>query len=255
MADGSGQIVHPSLTLEIPLIDTEQDAWREQESRQPFDLVNGPLFRAALVRLGSERHLLVMTAHHIICDGSTFGVLLEAARAYAGAAPADAPLQFRAYLKQLDGQRHNPEMKANREYWLAQCAHQAGPLNLPVDYPRPAVKTFTASACRCIWTRQRRRCTAARQNGCTLYMVLLAGFNLFLHRVAGQHAIVTGIPVTGRSVAGSASPATAHLLPLRSTLPEQATVASFLAGTRQNLLDALERISVRRAGPRNRRTA
>ena len=100
--------------------------------------------------------------------------------------------------------------------------------------------------------------TAARQNGCTLYMVLLAGFNLFLHRVAGQHAIVTGIPVTGRSVAGSERLAgyCTHLLPLRSTLPEQATVASFLAGTRQNLLDALEhRISVRRAGPRNRRTA
>ncbi|OMI81217.1 hypothetical protein BED46_023990 [Burkholderia contaminans] len=131
MADGSGQIVHPSLTLEIPLIDTDPNAWREQESRQPFDLVNGPLFRAALVRLGSERHLLVMTAHHIICDGSTFGVLLEdLARAYAGAAPADAPLQFRAYLKQLDGQRHSPETKANREYWLAQCARQAAPLNL-----------------------------------------------------------------------------------------------------------------------------
>ncbi|WP_070162816.1 condensation domain-containing protein [Burkholderia contaminans] len=73
-------------------------------------------------------------------------------------------------------------------------------------------------------------------------MVLLAGFNLFLHRVAGQQEIVTGIPVTGRSVAGSDRLAgyCTHLLPLHSTLPEQATVASFLAGTRQNLLDALE---------------
>ncbi|AOJ40108.1 non-ribosomal peptide synthetase [Burkholderia lata] len=245
MADGSGQIVHPSLKLEIPLIDTDPDAWRDHESRQPFDLVNGPLFRAALVRLGSERHLLVMTAHHIICDGSTFGVLLEdLARAYAGAAPAEAPLQFRAYLKQLDGQRHSPESKANREYWLAQCARQTAPLNLPVDYPRPAVKTFHGErvslhldAAAAATLR-----TAARQNGCTLYMVLLAGFNLFLHRVAGQQEIVTGIPVTGRSVAGSDRLAgyCTHLLPLRSTLPEQATVASFLAGTRQNLLDALE---------------
>nr|WP_241021262.1 non-ribosomal peptide synthetase [Burkholderia sp. Ac-20344] len=245
MADGSGQIVQPSLTLEIPLIDADQDAWRDHESRQPFDLVNGPLFRAALVRLDSARHLLVMTAHHIICDGSTFGILLEdLAQAYAGAAPAAAPLQFRAYLKQLDGQRHSPETKANREYWLAQCAHQSAPLNLPVDYPRPAVKTFhgervslhlDAAAAASLRT-------AARQNGCTLYMVLLAGFNLFLHRIAGQQEIVTGIPVTGRSVAGSERLAgyCTHLLPLRSTLPEQATVASFLAGTRQNLLDALE---------------
>ncbi|MXN82708.1 amino acid adenylation domain-containing protein [Burkholderia sp. 4812] len=243
--DGSGQIVHPSLTLRIPLIDTDQDAWRDHESRQPFDLVNGPLFRAALVRVDSERHLLVMTAHHIICDGSTFGILLEdLARAYAGAAPAAAPLQFRAYLKQLDGQRHSPETKASRAYWLAQCARQAEPLNLPVDYPRPAVKTFhgervslhlDAAAAASLRT-------AARQNGCTLYMVLLAGFNLFLHRIAGQQEIVTGIPVTGRSVAGSDRLAgyCTHLLPLRSTLPEQATVASFLAGTRQNLLDALE---------------
>ncbi|WP_175747769.1 non-ribosomal peptide synthetase/type I polyketide synthase [Burkholderia ambifaria] len=243
--DGSGQIVHPSLKLQIPLIDTNQDAWRDHESRQPFDLVNGPLFRAALVRLDSTRHLLVMTAHHIICDGSTFGILLEdLARAYAGAAPAAAPLQFREYLKQLDGQRHSPETKANRAYWLAQCARQTEPLNLPLDYPRPAVKTFHGArvslhldAAEAASLR-----TAARQNGCTLYMMLLAGFNLFLHRIAGQQEIVTGIPVTGRSVAGSDRLAgyCTHLLPLRSTLPEQATVASFLAGTRQSLLDALE---------------
>ncbi|KVW21671.1 non-ribosomal peptide synthetase [Burkholderia ubonensis] len=243
--DGSGQIVHPSLTLQIPLIDTDQDAWRDQESRQPFDLVNGPLFRAALVRLSSERHLLVMTAHHIICDGSTFGVLLEdLARAYAGAAPAAAPLQFREYLKQIDGQRHSPEAKANREYWLAQCAGHAEPLNLPVDYPRPAVKTFHGERVSLHLDAEEAASlrAAARQNGCTLYMMLLAGFNLFLHRIAGQQEIVTGIPVTGRSVAGSDRLAgyCTHLLPLRSTLPDAATVASFLAGTRQNLLDALE---------------
>ncbi|KVD29633.1 hybrid non-ribosomal peptide synthetase/type I polyketide synthase [Burkholderia ubonensis] len=243
--DGSGQIVHPSLTLQIPLIDTDQDAWRDQESRQPFDLVNGPLFRAALVRLSSERHLLVMTAHHIICDGSTFGILLEdLARAYAGAAPAAAPLQFREYLKQIDGQRHSPEAKANREYWLAQCAGHAEPLNLPVDYPRPAVKTFHGERVSLHLSAEEAASlrAAARQNGCTLYMMLLAGFNLFLHRIAGQQEIVTGIPVTGRSVAGSDRLAgyCTHLLPLRSTLPDAATVASFLAGTRQNLLDALE---------------
>ncbi|KVR51168.1 hybrid non-ribosomal peptide synthetase/type I polyketide synthase [Burkholderia ubonensis] len=243
--DGSGQIVHPSLTLQIPLIDTDQDAWRDQESRQPFDLVNGPLFRAALVRLSSERHLLVMTAHHIICDGSTFGVLLEdLARAYAGAAPAAAPLQFREYLKQIDGQRHSPEAKANREYWLAQCAGRAEPLNLPVDYPRPAVKTFHGERVSLHLNAEEAASlrAAARQNGCTLYMMLLAGFNLFLHRIAGQQEIVTGIPVTGRSVAGSDRLAgyCTHLLPLRSTLPDAATVASFLAGTRQSLLDALE---------------
>ncbi|AYZ64937.1 amino acid adenylation domain-containing protein [Burkholderia multivorans] len=243
--DGSGQIVHPSLTLQIPLIDTDQDAWRDQESRQPFDLVNGPLFRAALVRLSSERHLLVMTAHHIICDGSTFGILLEdLARAYAGAAPAAAPLQFREYLKQIDGQRHSPEAKANREYWLAQCAGHADPLNLPVDYPRPAVKTFHGERVSLHLDAEEAASlrTAARQNGCTLYMMLLAGFNLFLHRIAGQQEIVTGIPVTGRSVTGSDRLAgyCTHLLPLRSTLPDAATVASFLSGTRQNLLDALE---------------
>ncbi|MGC3025729.1 amino acid adenylation domain-containing protein [Burkholderia sp. DN3021] len=243
--DGSGQIVHPSLKLQIPLIDTDQDAWRDHESRQPFDLVNGPLFRAALVRLDSERHLLVMTAHHIICDGSTFGILLEdLARAYAGAAPAAAPLQFREYLKQLDGQRHSPETKANRAYWLEQCARRAEPLNLPLDYSRPAVKTFHGERVSLHLDAAEAGSlrAAARQNGCTLYMMLLAGFNLFLHRIAGQQEIVTGIPVTGRSVAGSDRLAgyCTHLLPLRSTLPEQATVASFLAGTRQNLLDALE---------------
>ncbi|MFM0286809.1 amino acid adenylation domain-containing protein [Paraburkholderia megapolitana] len=243
--DGSGQIVHPTLTLQIPLIDADQDAWRESESRQPFDLVNGPLFRAALVRVNSERHLLVMTAHHIICDGSTFGILLEdLALAYAGAAPAAAPLQFRDYLKQVDAQRNSPEMKANRAYWLAQSADEAEPLNLPLDYPRPPVKAFHGErvSLHLDATSAASLRTAARKNGCTLYMMLLAGFNLFLHRIAGQNRIVTGIPVTGRSVSGSDRLAgyCTHLLPLRSTLPHDATVKSFLAGTRQSLLDALD---------------
>ncbi|MFP3633072.1 condensation domain-containing protein, partial [Burkholderia sp. SIMBA_045] len=77
--------------------------------------------------------------------------------------------QFREYLKTLDAQRHSPETKANRDYWLAQCARAVEPLSLPADYPRPAVKTFhgarlslhldaaAAAALR----------TVARQNGCT----------------------------------------------------------------------------------------
>jgi|GEM_PF-132459 len=243
-SDGASQIVHAAMKLNVPVIieaepEADPEAWRQRESREAFDLTQGPLFRAAILRLAEDRRLLVLTAHHIICDGSTFGVLLEdLANAYSRGPAAPAPLQFREYLKLS---KWTP---LAREYWLAQCAGPLPVLNLPADHPRPPVKTFhghrislhldapLADALR----------AAARRNGCTLYMALLAGFDLFLHRMTGQDEAIVGIPVTGRSVPGSERLAgyCTHLLPVRSSLRDESTVAAFLSATRKSLLDALD---------------
>ncbi len=242
--DGSSQVVHAALKLHVPVVEeygeAEPEAWRQQESREPFDLTHGPLFRAAILRLAKDRHLLVLTAHHIVCDGSTFGVLLEdLANAYRGVPGTPAPLQFREYLKLSQG------TQSAREYWLAQCAGPLPALHLPADHPRPPVKTFHGHriALHVDAALADSLRAAARRNGCTLYMALLAGFDLFLHRVTGQDEAIVGIPVTGRSVPGSERMAgyCTHLLPVRSSLRDDSTVAGFLAATRKSLLDALDR--------------
>jgi amino acid adenylation domain-containing protein len=244
-ADGSSQIIQPSLKLHISVIDADPESWRRQESRQAFSLTEGPLFRAVLIRLDRERHLLVLTAHHIICDGLTFGVLLEdLVQAYSNKSQTASPMQFREYLKRTEEERHSPQMRLHREYWLIQCAGLLPVLHLPLDRPRPTVKTFHGGRVslhlNADFAAPLR--TTARRNGSTLYMVLLAAFNLFLHRITGQDEHIVGIPVTGRSIPGSDRLAgyCTHLLPLRSKLKDELTVATLIAATRKLLLDALD---------------
>src|SRR5262249_14639218 len=119
----------------------------DEDARKPFDLVDGPLIRVQLVRLGAESHALLLTAHHIICDGWSVNVILrELATIYdalrRGEAPAlPAPLAFSQYAHR---QRDLPpdEMARLDGFWLAQFERLASPLELPADRPRPALKSF-----------------------------------------------------------------------------------------------------------------
>jgi amino acid adenylation domain-containing protein len=245
--EGDNQIIHQFMRLQIPVIGPlEADEWRRKESRQPFELTAEPLFRAALIRLGEDRHLLSLTAHHIICDGATFGVLLrDLADAYRGDGhePA-APLQFSDYLALSEKARETPEMQAHRDYWLSQCAGSSPALNLPLDYPRPAMKTWRGARVTVQVDAEPADAirAAARRSGCTLYMALLAGFDLLLHRITGQDELVVGVPVTGRSAPESEQLAgyCTHLLPFRSKLQSGWVVSELLTATRSALLDALD---------------
>ena len=243
--DGKSQVVQPRLSLDVPIIEKDIEAWRAQESKTPFDLTTGPLFRAALLRVDDERSLLSLTAHHILCDGFTFGIFLEElADTYNGTAPATPPLQFRGYLEAIEAQRGSAEMEAHRAYWLAECRVPVPVLRLPSDRPYPTIRNFNGQrvSTRIDASLADALRTASRRAGCTLYMTLLAGFQIFLHRITRQDEIIVGIPVTGRSVPGSERVAgyCTHLLPVRSHQEADATVAAFLAATRRRVLDALE---------------
>ena len=254
--EGDAQIVWPALPVQIPLTDYSAfgaevrqrllERQRTDECAQPFDLSQGPLFRAGLIRMEENLHLLLLTVHHIVADGSSMGVLLDdiAALYSGGPCATAAPMQFREYLELAEKKRATPAMEAHREYWLAQCAGALPVLNLPADRPRPPVKTYRGA--RVTWRVEASVADslrkAARANGCTLYMTLLAGFNLFLHRVTGQDEAIVGIPVTGRPFQGSERMVgyCTHLLPLRSRYTDSATVSEFLKSNRTALLNALD---------------
>ena len=243
--DGTSQTIRPSFPLEIPVVEGDIEAWRMQESKTPFDLTTGPLFRAALLRVDGEHSLLSLTAHHIVCDGSTFGILLdEIATAYNGSVPAAPPLQFRGYLRALEAQLASAEMQAHRAYWLDEGHEPVSALRLPVDRPYPAIRSFRGQRVSTLIDAPLANAlrAASRHAGCTLYMTLLAGFQIFLHRITGQEEILTGIPVTGRSVPDSERVAgyCTHLLPIRSYQEADLTVSGFMAATRRRMLDALE---------------
>ncbi|MET0647638.1 MAG: amino acid adenylation domain-containing protein [Pyrinomonadaceae bacterium] len=254
--DGEAQVIHAHLPPETRLLDYSSLPADEREravarcrlaeSEEAFDLSKRPLFRALLIRLAPEQHILSLTAHHVICDGMTMGVLLEElTRIYAGGGGLlPEPMQFPEYAELCARQSATPEMRAHRDYWLERCADELPASNLPTDRPRPAMKSYRGGRVSIsvgpelagLWRG------AARRNGCTLFMFLLGSFEYTLARYSGQQEVVTGIPVTGRPFPGSERLVgyCTHLLPLRAGLASGTTVAEFLRQTRTALLDALD---------------
>ncbi len=188
--------------------DREAEARRAAEAaaRTPFDLATGPPFRARLLRLGRDEHLLVLGMHHIVGDGWSTGVVVrELAALYgafaAGAPSPLAPLRAR-YADFAAGERERLRGEAvdgEVAYWRGRLAGLA-PLELPTTRPRPAVQSFRGATHRFRVPAGPAAALAAlgRGEGATLHMTLLAVFAALLARYSGAEDVAVGTPVAGR---------------------------------------------------------
>jgi amino acid adenylation domain-containing protein len=180
---------------------TEEQAWR------PFDLATGPLFRAALLVTGTAEHRLLMTVHHIAGDGWSINLLKSelAALYQAFAAGAPSPLRSLAlqYADFATWQRHwlaGPVLELQLAYWRRQLAGAPEALDLPTDRPRPPVETSRGAS----FVTPLPPALAAgvqalsRQQGATLFMVLLSAFAALLERYTGEQDLLFGTPVASR---------------------------------------------------------
>jgi amino acid adenylation domain-containing protein len=177
------------------------------EAHRPFDLEKGPLFRTLLVQLSAAEWLAVLNLHHIAGDGWSQQILREELAAFYGAfARGEVPILPPLPVQFLDfaaWQRRSlrPEIVAREAAWWREALAGAPPvLELPADRPRPAPPTFRGF-------RLQARLDAApaqalrrlaRQDGATLFMVLLAGLQALLFRISGQEDLSVGTPVAGR---------------------------------------------------------
>ncbi|EPX57243.1 Long-chain-fatty-acid--CoA ligase [Cystobacter fuscus DSM 2262] len=211
------QVIHPELLVPLPLSDwsgwgreEQERALREarrEESARPFDLVRGPLVRARLLRLGERVHVLLYTLHHIISDGWSVGVLVrEMAALYQEqrtgrpAQLAPLPVQYADYALWQQSQLSGQALEEALAHWTKRLAGAPRVLELPTDRKRPAVQTHRGA-------RQEVRLSAeltqalqgvCRQQGATLFMGLLAVFQLLLSRYARQEDVVVGTPTAHR---------------------------------------------------------
>ncbi len=212
------QVIGPGLTMPLPMLDLRQtpEAEREAEvrrlidhdARKPFDLERGPLLRAALLRLGEQEHVLVMTLHHIIADGWSAGVLVrEIAMTYpALAAGRPSPLSALAiqYADYATWQRqwlHSEAIHGQIGYWKRQLAGSPPLLELPTDRPRPAVQNYDGARRPFMLPQglSDQLKVLSQQAGVTLFMTLAAVFQTLLARYSGQDDICIGTPVANRS--------------------------------------------------------
>jgi surfactin family lipopeptide synthetase A len=212
------QIIEDEVKVELPVLDLtrvvgdekrEAEAMRQalEEAQQPFDLQQGPLFRAKLLTLGERNHVLLFTMHHIISDVWSMGVLVGEVSVLYGAFRAgrpsplpELPIQYADYSVWQRECLQSGVLEQQLAYWKQQLAGSSL-LKLPTDRSRPATQSQNGAICNFViaasLTQELKQ--LAEQQGATLFMVLLAAFQTLLYRYSGQHDIAVGTPIAGRS--------------------------------------------------------
>ncbi len=209
-ADGRPvQEIHPPRPVALPA-ETVVDvaAALEAETARPFDLAEGPLFRAKLLRVSDDEHVLLACVHHIVSDGWSMGVFARELSALYGAfaqgeeSPLGTPaVQYADYAAWQREHLRGARLDAHLAYWTERLRGAPALLELPTDHPRPAVQShhgashrFTIPAPLVAELR-----ALGQREGATLYMVLLAAWSVLLSRHSGQDDVVIGSPIAGRT--------------------------------------------------------
>jgi amino acid adenylation domain-containing protein len=212
------QVIAPALTLTLPIVDlrelpeTERKAEMRRlatnEAQRPFDLAQGPLVRATVLRLGDDDHVGLLTMHHIVSDGWSTGILIremvvlyEAFRSGRPTFLPDLPIQYADFAhwqrKWLEGE----VLETQLTYWKRQLAGARPLMDLPTDHARPVTQTFRGAhqSLRIPKNVSAGLKALSRQQGVTPFMTLLAAFKIMLHFYTGQDDIVIGTPIANRN--------------------------------------------------------
>ncbi|MEH2003485.1 MAG: amino acid adenylation domain-containing protein [Nostoc sp.] len=238
---------------EIPSQQREAEAQRyaTQQTQQPFDLAQGPLWHFQLLRLAAYSHVLHLNVHHIIFDQWSQGLFLQELatlyEAFLNGEPSPLPQLPIQYVDFAHWQRQwlSGEVLANQlNYWKQHMAGIPPLLQIPSDRSRPLLQTFQGSTERFYLnsnlTSQIK--TLSQQSGVTLFMTLLAAFATLMSRYSGQENVVLGSPIANRnrSEIKSLIGFFANTLALRIDLSENPSFRELLSRVQQVALDAYQ---------------
>jgi amino acid adenylation domain-containing protein len=242
------------LKLDMPIVDLAGANDGQQRLAQiikddactPFSVSRGPLARSQLVKLSADHHVLIFTAHHIVCDGWSINVLIdELSQAYNAISRGQtwdppAAMAFADYANSQARFVDSSEGRKVEAYWLEQFSQPVSLLNLPTDRPRPAIREFDGATYRTKIDREfyERLKKFGASHKCTLFVTLLSGLQVLLARLSGQSDVVVGVPTAGQSLVEDAVLVghCVNFIPLRGRLSENPTAAEFLAQMKQTVL-------------------
>ncbi|NNC00087.1 amino acid adenylation domain-containing protein, partial [Corallococcus exiguus] len=223
----------------------------EQEMRRPFDLRTGPLIRTLLFKLAEHEHVLVVTLHHIVSDGWSLGVLVREVTALYAAFSAGQPSPLPAlpvqYADFADWQRRTLSGETLRQemaYWESKLSGAPAVLELPTDFPRPAVRSTSGATFGFTLSRELTEAlrSLGHREGGSLFMVLLAAWQGLLSRYTGQQDLSVGSPIAGRTRAETEGLIGffVNTLVLRAKVDEGQSFQALLQQVRAAVLDAYE---------------
>ena len=220
------------------------------ETTTSLDLINGPLMRAELIKYENELHYLIMTAHHIICDGWSYDVMVrDLSRLYSEEVEqnftiAEKPMQMKDFVSYLENTKSTDEYKEQVQYWMNNLKPPFGETDLPVDFDRPDMRSFNGGRISGeikheVFGKVKE---LSYKTGNTLFVTLLSAFSLLLNKLTQEEDIITGIPAAGQQVVG-ADDLVGHctnLLPIRTKANPELKFSELLKLVKSQVLDAYD---------------
>jgi acyl carrier protein len=253
------QLISEANTIKIAQLDLSDFAEQEREAevrrlsheqaRLPFDLSAGPLWRVLLFRLQPEEHVLLLTMHHIITDGWSFGIfareLVALYQAFSQNEPsplAELPIQYADFAAWQRNWLRGEVLDQQLDYWRAQLSGAPPVLKLPLDHPRPAAPSSRGArvSFQLDFETTRLLHQLSRHTGVTLFMTLLAAFKMLLQRYTREDDIVVGADIANRNRTEIESLIGffVNMLVLRTDLSGDPTFVELLARVREVALGA-----------------
>ncbi len=219
------QIIAPSLTLILPVINLQNLPEIEQEVeaqrliarllQRPFNLAKDPLLHMTLLQLSQTKYVVLLTMHHIVCDGWSMGIFFQELaalyEAFCNGKPSlgdatrtplpELPIQYGDFAIWQHQWLQGEVLAGQLSYWRQQLDSHPPVLNLPTDYPRPPVQSFHGATQYFYLTIDVMEAVKALscQEKVTLFMTLLAVFLTLLHQYSGQDDILVGSPIANRN--------------------------------------------------------
>ncbi|MFP2930911.1 amino acid adenylation domain-containing protein, partial [Pyxidicoccus sp. 3LG] len=219
MEDGRPvQVIAPELELSMPVVDltsltpdardTEAERHAREEAVRPFELHQGPLVRATLLRLSPESHALLLSMHHIVSDGWSQDIFQRELSAFYSAFQSGTsavlpslPVQYADFSVWQREWLRGEVRERQLAYWRERLEGPLPVLELPADHVRPQVWSHRGGRLRVVLPRALSEHveTLSQQEGVTHFMLLLAAFQVLLMRHTGQEDVLVGTPVAGRT--------------------------------------------------------
>ncbi|OUL26115.1 non-ribosomal peptide synthetase [Nostoc sp. 106C] len=262
VVDGEAiQIINPLQKLTIKLIDltvlppqkreTEAQHLVNKEAGQPFDLITGPLVRSTLLRLSEAEHILLFTMHHIVSDGWSTDILVREVatlyESYSNGKPSvmpELPIQYADYAVWQRQWLQGEVLATHLEYWKQQLGDNLPVLELPTDRSRPHIQSYRGAVQSFQLPQDVTVAlkTLSQQEGCTLFMTLLAAYKVLLYRYTSNEDIVVGSPIANRdrSEIEGLIGFFVNTLVLRTNLSDNPTFRELLGRVREVTLGAYD---------------
>ncbi|NOQ25408.1 MAG: amino acid adenylation domain-containing protein, partial [Bacteroidales bacterium] len=212
---------------------------------QAFDLSKAPLLRVGYFEISDGEDMLLVDMHHIISDGKSYEILeKDFYQLLEGKDLEPLQLHYKDFSEWQNSSEQQERIKGQESYWLDKYSDEIPILDLPTDYPRPAIQEYEGASMRLVLSKEETENIRAfaKENDITLYMSVLSIFTLLLSKLSGQKDIIVGSPIVDRIHSDLENIVGIFLntLAIRNDVKEDDTVKEFVARLRQSVLGAFE---------------